>query len=51
LTAVVKAESLTKRFGEVLAVTDLLDDLEVRRPTLEYVYMKLTADDQQGSLT
>jgi len=28
-----------------------LDDLEVRRPTLEDVYMKLAANDQQGSLT
>ena len=48
MTAVVDvAES---RADEVLRVVGL-DDLEVRRSTLEDVQLKLTANNQQGSLT
>jgi hypothetical protein len=36
--------------GRGLATVEL-DDLEVRRPTLEDVQLKLTAKNQQGSLT
>jgi hypothetical protein len=41
---------LTHVRTKVLRLVEL-DDLEVRRPTLEDVYMKLTAIDHQGSLT
>ncbi len=38
------------RVDEVLRLVEL-DDLEVRRPTLEDVQSMLTANDRQGSLT
>ena len=41
----------SSRADEVLRLVELIDDLEVRRPTLEDVQLKLTANNQQGSLT
>jgi hypothetical protein len=48
MTAVVDVPD--SRADEVLRPVEL-DDLEVRRPTLEDVQLKLTANNQQGSLT
>jgi hypothetical protein len=48
VTAVVDVPD--SRAYEVLRLVEL-DDLEVRRSTLEDVQLKLTENDQQGSLT
>ena len=48
MTAVVNVPE--SRADEVLRLVEL-DDLEVRRPTLEDGQLQLTANNQQGSLT
>ena len=48
MTAVVDVPE--SRGDEVLRLVEL-DDLEVRRPTLEDVQLEPTANNQQGSLT